>query len=350
MTLKSVARITGVDRNIIKEIDKKRLESLYLVNEDVFAHPRNPCPFLAIDEFSLHKNKKYATAIMNLDTGEVIYIAPTKSKAAIEKFMEIVGEEFMNKVEAVVTDMNGTFSDTIKEKYPHIDIVYDRFHLMKNFNDIVTNPVRIAVYKKLIEEGRTAEAAKLKHSKYLLLSSKKKLEELDNSEPKKRGFRTSIKCKLAEIFDKFVRRGEHKRKKDHVKRYQELIESNELLLCIDLIKSFLTDAYESKTMKEMCDCILEIIEICESTEDKHFQRFANLLSNHFDGITNYAKYRITTGPLEGVNNKIKTIRRSAYGFMDDMYFFLLIMDACNPRVRAKCGIIRPTKESSEKAA
>lgn len=347
MTLKNIAKITGVDRNIVKSIDKERLKKLYITDDGVYIIPDGPCPYLAVDEFSLHKGRRYATVVINQQTREVIYIAPTKNKQAIEEFMNMVGEEFMMQVKAVASDMNATFSETIKEKYPHIDIVYDRFHLVKNFNDIVINPVRISVQKKLIEEGRSKEAAQLKNSKYLMLSSKKKLEELDSSESKKSGIRTTIQIKLTQLFDKLLGKSKRKKRNDHVKRYKEIISLNELFLCCDLVKNFLEQAYDCTTTEKMRDCIKEIINICESTEDEHFIKFAKLLSNHLEGITNYAKHRITTGPLEGVNNKIKTLRRSAYGFRDDLYFFLLIMDACNPRVREKHGIIRPSQEPQE---
>ena len=51
------------------------------------------------------------------------------------------------------------------------------------------------------------------------------------------------------------------------------------------------------------------------------------LSHHIDGIVTFAKYNLSSGKIEGFNNKIKTIRRAGYGYPDDEYFFLKIMDA-----------------------
>ena len=70
----------------------------------------------------------------------------------------------------------------------------------------------------------------------------------------------------------------------------------------------------------------EIISLCEETENRHFLWFARLLRNHLDGIVSHAVYRISAGKIEGVNNRIKTIRRQAYGLPDDEYFFLKIID------------------------
>lgn len=50
---------------------------------------------------------------------------------------------------------------------------------------------------------------------------------------------------------------------------------------------------------------------------------------YLDGIIMHAKYRISTGKVEGTNNKIKTIKRQAYGYRDDEYFFLKILDTTN---------------------
>ena len=73
--------------------------------------------------------------------------------------------------------------------------------------------------------------------------------------------------------------------------------------------------------------INRIIRICRATGNKHFIWFANLLENHLDGILTYAKHRISSGKVEGTNNMIKSLRRKGYGYPDDDYFFLKIMDS-----------------------
>lgn len=61
-------------------------------------------------------------------------------------------------------------------------------------------------------------------------------------------------------------------------------------------------------------------------KNKHFKWFANLLYNHFEGIIAHATYHISAGKIEGINNKIKTLRRQGYGYPDDEYFFLKLID------------------------
>ena len=72
--------------------------------------------------------------------------------------------------------------------------------------------------------------------------------------------------------------------------------------------------------------IQDIIKQCLATENKHFVWFAKLLENHLDGILNLADYKISNGKVEGINQKIKTIRRNSYGLPDDEYFFLKLFD------------------------
>ena len=77
----------------------------------------------------------------------------------------------------------------------------------------------------------------------------------------------------------------------------------------------------------MAACISEIMELCEETGNRHFLWFSRLLDRHFDGIIAHATYFLTSGKIEGTNNMIKTVRRQAYGYPDDEYFFLKIFDA-----------------------
>jgi transposase len=55
---------------------------------------------------------------------------------------------------------------------------------------------------------------------------------------------------------------------------------------------------------------------------KHFVKLADTLEEHLPGLLSYFRHRISTGPLEGLNNKIKVLKRQAYGFRDQAYFKL----------------------------
>ncbi|MEG1170089.1 MAG: transposase, partial [Erysipelotrichaceae bacterium] len=101
---------------------------------------------------------------------------------------------------------------------------------------------------------------------------------------------------------------------------------NELLFKMDIMKEKLTLAYAQTEENKMSAIINEIVELCEETGNKHFKWFKRLLLNHYEGIIAHATIRISSGKIEGINNKIKTIRRMGYGYPDDEYFFLKLFD------------------------
>ena len=99
-----------------------------------------------------------------------------------------------------------------------------------------------------------------------------------------------------------------------------------MLFLAELIKEKLQHAYTLTNENEMKLEIEEIIDMCETNGNKHLLWFTKLLKSHMYGITSHAKYNISTGKIEGINNKIKTLRRQAYGYPDDEYFFLKLFD------------------------
>lgn len=63
------------------------------------------------------------------------------------------------------------------------------------------------------------------------------------------------------------------------------------------------------------------------------QQFARRLKGYVEGIVASATYRLNTSVLEGMNNKIKVIKRMAYGYRDNGYFFLKIKAAFPGKAR-----------------
>ena len=317
-TNKEVSEITGLNKNIIKDIDLKRLKNLYTVDGKTLIVPEEQARFLGIDEFKLHNGHKYATVIVNLENGHILWIAHGKKKQVIFDFIDHVGEAWMDGVRAVACDMNSDFQEAFEEKCQHIQVVFDYFHIIKNFNDKVISEVRRDEQKRLVSEGRTEEAARLKKTKYILTSSRELLEEKDLE-----GEQKKVIEKSGEIF----KRNEVVRKTGYVALYESLIKENRLLFTIDLIKEKLSLAYTLTDEVKMAESICEIMALCHETGNRHFLWFERLLDHHFEGIIAHATYKISTSKLEGINNKIKTLRRQGYGYPDDDYFFLKLFDA-----------------------
>jgi transposase len=66
------------------------------------------------------------------------------------------------------------------------------------------------------------------------------------------------------------------------------------------------------------------VEMAKESEVKMLEKFARTLEDHREGILNYHECRITTGPLEGTNTKIRVLQMKAYGFRDQEYLKLRI--------------------------
>lgn len=315
-TNKQVAEITGLGKNTVKEIDLKRLKDKYTENGEL-TKPTKTARYLGIDEFKLHDGYKYATHIIDMETGHILFIAHGKKKQVVYDFIEYVGLEWMDNVEAVACDMNSDFEEAFVEKCPHIQPVFDYFHIVKNFNEKVVDEVRKDEEKRLREEGNIDAAKRLKRTKYILTSSRETLKTKDEEARENK-----VISKGSTLFNipKVTR------KEGFEEKYNELIEENKLLFTVDIIKELLSEAYKRNNEWEMSEDITKIIDICNATKNKHFKWFANLLYNHFEGIIAHATYHISAGKIEGINNKIKTLRRQGYGYPDDEYFFLKLID------------------------
>ena len=315
-TNKEVAEITGLNRNIVKDIDKKRLEEKYIINGELIK-PERQAIYLGIDEFKLHNGYKYATHIIDLKTGHILWIQEGKKKRVVYDFINHVGSEWMGKVKAVACDMNSDFEEAFREKCPNITIVFDYFHIIKNYNEKVISAIRKDEQNRLKNEGKTEEAKTLKRSKYILTSSLSTLIKKD-----KEAEDGKVIDKGSDLFKK----APIKRTGGKVDKYNKILEENKLLFTAELIKEKIQHAYTLTNENEMKLEIEEIIDMCETNGNKHLLWFAKLLKSHMYGITSHAKYNISTGKIEGINNKIKTLRRQAYGYPDDEYFFLKLFD------------------------
>ena len=317
LTVSTVSAITGLNRKLVKEIDKRRLGEIY--TEGGLRLKRPPqARILGIDEFSLHKGHQYAVVIMDLETGHVLYLAKGRKKQTVYDFIGFVGEDWMGNVEAVACDMNSDFQEAFEERCPHIQVIFDHFHIVQHFNRDVVDRVRKDEQARLMKEGNTEGARSLKGSKYILMSTREARERKDRDaeEYRKPEPKPSI----------FGGKAKEKRG-GNLQRYEDLMRENETFFTIDLVKERLSHAYKLTDEIEMGNEICWIMDFCQESGNSHLQRFGKMLDRHWEGIVAHGYYRISSGRVEGVNNLIKTVRRQAYGYRDDDYFFLKIMDA-----------------------
>lgn len=116
---------------------------------------------------------------MYMESGEVLWVAHSKTKEAVRDFARYVGAEWLKGVEALACDMNADFYEALREFKPNIKQVYDRFHLVKNLNDKVITPTRIAIKNEIEKKADEKDLKAITGSKYLLTSSRRRLKERD---------------------------------------------------------------------------------------------------------------------------------------------------------------------------
>ena len=281
MTIQEVSRHLGLDWKTVKAIDQKFLEEKF--GQTDYRGLR----ILAVDEVSIRKGHRYLTVVLDYETGRVVWVGEDRKARTLKRFFSGMSREQRQKLEAVVMDMWDPYIVAVRTKVPHVKIVFDLFHVVAQFSRII-DKVRNSEYRK----ASKANKAVFKGAKYLLLRN-----------------RTNI------------RRFKDRRHLEALLRLNKVI--NAVLILKDKLKHLWT--YRSRTWADKA--IDEWCALAKAVNHLAVRKFARTLERYRYGILNHCDYPIHTGRLEGVNNKIKVIKRRAYGFHDFRYFSLKIIQA-----------------------
>ena len=135
LTLSEVSRLLNIHPAIVKEIDKSRLETLFPKGP-----PRGYSTHIAVDEFLLHRGHQYATVVIDVESGDVLFCEEGKKREQVLHFIQAMGKRWMSHVQAVSMDMNAQYDSAFREWAPHVKVVFDLFHIVKLYNDSVITP------------------------------------------------------------------------------------------------------------------------------------------------------------------------------------------------------------------
>jgi transposase len=279
MTIRDVAAHLGVSWDLVKEIVKNDLQKR-------FSRPKlKDLRQIAIDEISIGKGHRYLTVVLDLETGIVVHVGHGKGGEALLKFWKRL-RRCGARIEAVATDMSPAYIDAVSTHLPNAVLVFDRFHVVKLFNEKLSN-LRRELYRTA-KDG--LERNVLKGTRWLLLKRPENLDAAHN---------------------------EHE-------RLAEALRLNAPLATAYYLKEELREFWEQDDAEEAQAFLLDWILRAESSGIRMLHQFARTLRFHAHGLLTYYDYGISTGPLEGTNNKIKTMKRQAYGFRDHEFFILKI--------------------------
>lgn len=123
----------------VTEIPFKSKE--HLLTEPLREYAETQARYLGIDEIKLHDGYRYATLIMNMETGCILWLHAGKKKKVVYDFIDHVGLEWMSKVEAVSSDMNTDFEEAFKEKCSHLKIVLWPIHHLTDVTKLIIGQI-----------------------------------------------------------------------------------------------------------------------------------------------------------------------------------------------------------------
>jgi transposase len=279
MTIQDLAKHLGVSWDLVKGIQKRWLQKK-------FARPKlRNVRQIAIDEIHLGRKGRFATVVLDLEKGAVLYVGKGRGIEALRPFWRRLHAS-RAKIQAVATDMAPAYIAAVREFLPEAAHVFDRFHVMKLYNEKLSD-FRREMYRTL-PDGLQKKV--LKGARWLLLKNPENLDET----------------------------------KDEHRRLEEALKLNEPLTTVYYMKDLLRHFWEQPT-KQAAECWLrEWLQLAEESGIRMLKQFARTLVFHRRGLMSWYDHPISTGPLEATNTKIQLLKRQAYGYRDEEFFHLKI--------------------------
>jgi transposase len=279
MTIRDTAHHLGVGWIVVKDIQKRYLHRRFrrIRLKDLRR--------IAIDEIASKKGHKYLTIVLDLDTGAVVFVGDGKGAEALAPFWKKLARA-KARLTAVAMDLSPAYLSAVMKNLRGVAIVFDRFHVMKLFNDKLSQ-----LRRDLAREADVLGRKMLKGTRWLLLKNTENLEE----------------------------------EKDERARLEEALRFNEPLAEAYYMKEHLRLFWEQPDKKTATRFLDEWVSWGLKSGIKILIDMARTLAFHRFGLLAWYDHPISTGPLEGTNNKIKTMKRQAYGFRDMEFFKLKIL-------------------------
>ena len=240
--------------------------------------------YIGVDEIAVRKGHQYLTVVVDLRTGQVVWVAEGRTIESLEPFLRRL-KRARAPIEAIAMDMWPAYISAVLKHYCYKVIVFDRYHVVADCN-------------KVIDELRRQEAA---------AASK-------DDEPVYKGVRYLLLKGGEKIKDGTKARA----------RLERLLSLNQSLNTAYIMKEELRAFWNCDSRHEAEDYLSNWLQKAWASAIPLLKQFANKLAAHRTGLLNYFDHRITTGKVEGLNNKIKVLKRQAYGYRNIDYFKLRI--------------------------
>jgi transposase len=290
-TNKEAGWYLGLDDEKVYRIDKSMLEELSLQRLEKVVPPRH----MSVDEVAWQKWHKYVTNVIDIDNRKVIWNHDGRGKAVLDKFYRKVGKKGCGKIEAVASDGARGFLSSTKKHLGTAVIVLDHFHVKKYLNDAVDT-----VRKEELRKARQQDNKELSE----MLHCNKRFILMQNTLTEKK---TNMLDKLALL--------------------------NEKVYQVMLLKEQFLSVYAAGNRKAAYTNLREWISAAIRSQIPSLVELGYKFFRKRHYVLNYFICKITSAISEGINNKIKRLKRMAYGYRDIRYFLL--------KIHQHCGLLSP---------
>ena len=278
MTIRDVANHLGVGWDLIKEIQKADLQRRF--KKVKLKKLRQ----LAIDEISIGKHHRYLTVVLDLKSGAVVFVGDGKGSQPWSRFGSgcgLPGQDPGRRHGHVAGLHQGRQRAAAQSP--------DRVRSLPHHQAVQREALRLAT-RTLPRGDRQLHKHVLKGTRWLLLMNPEHLDP----------------------------------KRNERQRLEKALELNAPLATAYYLKEDLRQLWQQPDWRTARKYLTSWCARAMASKIRILQQFARTLRKHAWGILNYFKFPISTGPLEGTNNKIRTLQRNAYGFRDHEFFKLKI--------------------------
>jgi transposase len=268
----------------------KMVEGIYYRLAERRVAVTRPVRHLGLDEIALTKgHDDFVLILSDLERSQIIAVLPERTKETLEAYLDTWSAEQRAAIEEVAMDLWLPYRLAVEARLPHARMNGDRFHVMKNLNDAVTTARRT-----IQRQADELTKQQLKGSRWLLVKNQDNLTDAERAQ-------------LA----------------------QALNASPTLQQLHPLQEQFRTIFETAPDRTTAAGQLQAWITAVESSDLKNLTAFLTTLRNWWNPILNYFNDHITSGLVEGLNNKVKLIKRRAYGFRNFNHFRLRLLVECD---------------------
>ncbi|MFZ2603851.1 MAG: ISL3 family transposase [Candidatus Omnitrophota bacterium] len=285
----------GLDDETVYRIDKEILEAQYKAK----LIPPPAAINISVDEVSYKKYHRYLTNVINVDERVVIWNDKGRKIEVLDRYYVGIGGDNCKRIESVALDGARTFIGSTVKYAVNALIVYDKFHIVQKLNWAVDMARKQELRKARKENNDELIGLMNCRQRFILLKNRNNLTE---------------------------------NQAGYLKR---LCEINEPIYKAMLLKESFLKVYDYQTPEEAQGYLEGWIKDAFSSTVETFRIIAVSFQDKLQYIINWFKKKISSAISEGINNKIKRLKRMAYGYRDVEYFKL--------KIHQHCGLLNPRR-------